>query len=142
LLIRLLPLVSGIGVVILLAIIAKEFVKSKYSILVVVIASLFNHPLISFSQVARGYQLQCFLLLVYSFSLIFAFKYSNKSNNALLLDKKVKIYTILGLALGALGSIANLSTSAIYLTLVTLVIWVYYQFLLPKKEFVLSTFAN
>ena len=137
-LIRLLPLLSGVGVVCLLAVIAKELLKSKYSILVVLIASLFNYPLICFSQVARGYQLQCFLLLVYSLSLIFAYKQSQLNNKNLPVKKNGNLLIFIGLALGSLGAIATLSTSAIYLTISTLAIWVYYNFTLPKKEFLLT----
>ena len=75
--IRLSALLSGIGVVLLLGVVANTIFKSKITTLVVLIASLFNYPLICFSQVARGYQLQCFLLLLYSVSLLWAYKSSN-----------------------------------------------------------------
>ena len=49
--IRLSALLSGIGVVLLLGVVANTIFKSKITTLVVLIASLFNYPLICFSQV-------------------------------------------------------------------------------------------
>ena len=65
-------------------------------------------PAAAYSQLARGYELQLFFLLLYTWGLLFAG------------DKKYALYALCAAGAGGVGAVLTLPTSVIYLGVITL----------------------
>lgn len=73
---------------------------------------LFSAPAAAYSQLARGYELQLFFLLLYTWGLLYV------------PEKKYHCYALGAIAAGGLGAVLTLPTSVIYLGVITLGIFI------------------
>ena len=105
--IRLHSFAAGILAVLLMVPIGIRLGRSRGSGLWSSLFLLFSAPAVLYSQQARGYELQLFFLLLYAWGLL----YSDV--------KKWQFPALLAVAAGGVCSILTLSTSAIYLGIIT-----------------------
>ncbi len=109
--IRLVPLFCGIGTVWLTGVLAKKLFGRTAGVIAMFFTA-FSAPLIYYSQTARGYSMQLFLLLVFAIC-VFSM---NKTDR----PEKCSFLPEAGALLSGAAAVLALSTSAIYLSLISL----------------------
>ena len=105
--IRLHSLIAGVLAVMLMVPIGIRLGRSRGAGFWSALFLLCSAPAAVYSQLARGYELQLFLLLLYTWGLL----YQN--------EKKYTLPALLAIAAGGAGSILTLPTSAVYLGVIT-----------------------
>lgn len=106
--IRLHSLVAGVLAVMLMVPIGLRLFRSRTAALLSALFLLCSAPAAAYAQLARGYELQLFFLLLYAWGLL----YSDL--------KKYRISALCAIAAGGVCSVLTLSTSVIYLGVITL----------------------
>ena len=123
--IRLLSLLAGLCSLFCIGIIAYLFSGKKKEVVIFSIAFFaISAPNIVYSQQARGYSLQEFFLLLYMVG-VMTFVHLSKL--------KWLLISSCFIIIGGVGAVLTLSTSVIYLGLITLGMWIVYQKKPPIK---------
>ncbi len=126
--IRLPNLLAGLGAVVLAGLLGKRIAGRSGALLSMFFMAV-NAPMIVYSCQARGYMLQIFWLLLFAYSVIRSAEKCRK-----------KIFTIFDalIIVSALLAVITLSTSALYLAGIVLILWNLAKWKLPCRSTVCS----